>query len=386
MQIFMEEKTYFASSSRSTKEEILNESELLDSQKFFTEIFGAISGIGAVINKNRQIVFANSDFLTQLGINSLEPILGRRTGEVISCLHAGDTPSGCGTSKACKYCGAVNAILESQMTGLKSMKETRISSVIDGKLKDWDLNVTSTPINLAGQVFYILILQDISDEKRRLALERMFFHDLLNSATGLNGLLSILKEGTAPEDERELIELSEEASRGIIDEIMLQRQIRAAENGELKVNIEKVNSIDLLSSALGKISSHVVGQNKLVSIAEGSADVNFETDKVLLQRILMNLLKNALESTPQNGRVMTGIEIVGEKIRFWVKNNEVIPNDVQMQLFQRSFSTKGQSRGIGSYSVKLLTNNYLNGNVSFVSNEHDGTVFTVELNKKWNND
>jgi sensor histidine kinase regulating citrate/malate metabolism len=53
-----------------------------------------------------------------------------------------------------------------------------------------------------------------------------------------------------------------------------------------------------------------------------------------------------------------------------------------MQLFQRSFSTKGQSRGIGSYSIKLLTENYLKGKVSFISNENDRTVFSIELNTK----
>jgi sensor histidine kinase regulating citrate/malate metabolism len=52
-----------------------------------------------------------------------------------------------------------------------------------------------------------------------------------------------------------------------------------------------------------------------------------------------------------------------------------------MQLFQRSFSTKGNGRGIGTYSIKLLTENYLKGKVSFFSNEEEGTVFSIELNK-----
>jgi sensor histidine kinase regulating citrate/malate metabolism len=54
-----------------------------------------------------------------------------------------------------------------------------------------------------------------------------------------------------------------------------------------------------------------------------------------------------------------------------------------MQLFQRSFSTKGTGRGLGTYSIRLLTENYLEGKVSFVSNEAEGTVFSIELNKKF---
>jgi len=345
-----------------------------------------MTGIGAVIDKNRQIVYANDDFLSLLGINTLDPILGKRPGEVISCIHAADESSGCGTSLSCAYCGAVNAILESQKTGKKSTKETRITSEVEGKLRSWDLNIISTPVLIAGNLFYVLVLQDISDEKRRSALERIFFHDLLNSAGGLNGLLTILKDGATPEETRELINLSEEASRNIIEEILLQRQIRAAENGELKVKIEPTNSIELLDSAIGKIGFHEAGRDRSIIKDKNSANIDFESDKILLQRVIINLLKNALEATELSGVVTTGIENNEEKIALWVKNDQVIPEDIQKQLFQRSFSTKGTGRGIGTYSIKLLTENYLKGKVSFVSNETDGTVFSIELNKKFPKD
>jgi nitrogen-specific signal transduction histidine kinase len=379
----MEEKTHFAPAVRSTTEQILKDYDLVGSQKFFTEIFGAMTGIGAVIDKNRQIVYANDDFLSLLGINSLDPILGKRPGEVISCIHAADETSGCGTSLSCAYCGAVNAIIESQKTGKKSLKETRITSEVDGTLKSWDLNIISTPVSISGSLFYVLVLQDISDEKRRSALERIFFHDLLNSAGGLNGLLTILKDGTNPVEARELINLSEEASRDIIEEILLQRQIRAAENGELEIKIELTNSIELLDSAIGKIGFHEAGKDRSIIKDKNSANVDFETDKILFQRVIINLLKNALEATEVTGTVLAGIENNEDKVTFWVKNDQVMPEDAQKQLFQRSFSTKGSGRGIGTYSIRLITENYLKGKVSFISNETEGTVFSIELSKKF---
>lgn len=379
----MVEKTHFAPAVRTTKEEILNEYKRVGSQRFFTEIFGAMTGVGAVLDKNRQIVFANDEFLTLLGINNIEPILGKRTGEVVGCIHSEEETGGCGTSKACEYCGAVNAILESQKSGKKSMKETRITSLIEGKVKSWDFNITSTPITIAQEPFYVLMLQDISDEKRRFALERIFFHDLLNTAGGLNGLLSILKDSADPDESRDLIKLSEEASRDIIEEIVSHRQLRAAENGDLHVKIDDLNSIELLESSVGKISSHDIALEKQIIIDENSSDLNFQTDRILFQRVLVNLLKNALEATEKCGSVGISVESKLDKIIFRVNNKHVIPEEIQLQLFQRSFSTKGPSRGIGTYSIKLLTENYLNGKVSFVSNEKEGTVFSVELNKNF---
>jgi len=234
---------------------------------------------------------------------------------------------------------------------------------------------------LGGNTYFIFTIQDISDEKRRKALEGIFFHDLLNSAGGLNGLLSILKEGTTPEQTPELISLSEEASRDILEEIMIHRQIRAAEDGDLLVKIEMINSMELLESTISKISSHEVGQNKNVIIDDRSVNFDFETDKILIRRVITNLIKNALETTGQNGSVEVGARQETDKIILWVRNEGVIKTDVQMQLFQRSFSTKGKNRGMGTYSIKLLTENYLKGKVSFVSNEQEGTIFTVELNK-----
>jgi signal transduction histidine kinase len=50
---------------------------------------------------------------------------------------------------------------------------------------------------------------------------------------------------------------------------------------------------------------------------------------------------------------------------------------VQRQVFQRSFTTKELGRGLGTYSMKLLSERYLNGNVSFTTSPKQGTTFTA---------
>jgi sensor histidine kinase regulating citrate/malate metabolism len=52
---------------------------------------------------------------------------------------------------------------------------------------------------------------------------------------------------------------------------------------------------------------------------------------------------------------------------------------IQLQLFQRSFSTKGAGRGIGTYSIKMFTEKHLGGQVRFDSFEPVGTIFQVML-------
>ena len=52
-----------------------------------------------------------------------------------------------------------------------------------------------------------------------------------------------------------------------------------------------------------------------------------------------------------------------------VQNDRAMSNEVKYQIFQKSFSTKGNGRGLGTFSIKLLTERYLKGSVSFESND-----------------
>jgi hypothetical protein len=58
-----------------------------------------------------------------------------------------------------------------------------------------------------------------------------------------------------------------------------------------------------------------------------------------------------------------------------INNESVMSDAVRHQMFQRSFTTKsGAGHGVGTYSVKKLTENYLHGTVEFHSAEAGGTT------------
>jgi sensor histidine kinase regulating citrate/malate metabolism len=56
-----------------------------------------------------------------------------------------------------------------------------------------------------------------------------------------------------------------------------------------------------------------------------------------------------------------------------------MPRKVRNQIFKRSFSTKGEDRGLGTYSILLLTERYLGGTVAFTSKVEDGTRFWIDI-------
>ncbi len=372
-------ESFFAKPERSSDEDIMQDTRLLHEEKTLLDIMGAISGITAILDNKRQIIYANNSFMNLLGLENIGPILGSRPGEAIGCIHSGDMEAGCGTSMSCAHCGAVTSIIESQQTGKKSIRETRITSETYGKTVNWDLRVTTSPIKLRNRTYYVFGVEDISNEKRKQILERIFFHDILNSAGNLSGLLSLLKEGSDPIEDKELIELSEESSRELVDEIIVHRQLRSAENGDLIVNRTEINPLLLLQAAAARISKNEIAVGKKIAITNNAGDVTINSDKVLLQQVLFNMLKNALEATESNGIVDLSVESLPGKVRIKVKNDQAMAENVRLQVFQRSFSTKGSGRGIGTYSIKLLTENYLGGKAEFSSTEREGTIFWIDL-------
>jgi signal transduction histidine kinase len=97
-----------------------------------------------------------------------------------------------------------------------------------------------------------------------------------------------------------------------------------------------------------------------------------------LLRVLINIVKNALEATPPHGRIRLWCEREESSITFKVWNVGEMPPEVALRVFQRYFSTKDQGRGLGTYSIKLIGEQYLKGSVDFTTSS-EGTVFSFRL-------
>ena len=169
------------------------------------------------------------------------------------------------------------------------------------------------------------------------------------------------------------------ASEELVREIEAQRALTLAERGELAVRLETLRSGVLLDRTLRKVGRLDSARGKTLVLAEGSQDLEFLSDPGLVGRILLNLVRNALEAAGSGERVTVGSTGEEEGVCFQVHNPGFMPEEVQLQLFQRSFSTKGAGRGLGTYSVKLFAERYLGGRVSFRSTPGEGTVFEVRF-------
>ena len=98
------------------------------------------------------------------------------------------------------------------------------------------------------------------------------------------------------------------------------------------------------------------------------------TDQSLVLRILGNMVVNALEAANARQTVTLDCRLKGKEVVFSVSNPGTIPDEVRREIFRRTYSTKGRGRGLGTYSMRLLTS-FLQGEVSFVCREGNTTFF-----------
>ncbi len=366
--------TAFATAAKASDEILQKQHKLFADKDFLKTISDSVPDIMLILNYGRQIVCANKILLDILALDSIQEILGKRPGEALNCIHAFKTEGGCGTTEFCKTCGAVQAILACQ-SGKADVKECRIIQKDTGDALDF--RIWATPIEVEGEQFTIFAAKDISHEKRRRALERIFFHDVLNTAGGLHGFAQMLSQMHADEPD-EMVDSMYHISETLIDEIQSQKALMSAENNDLKVNITDIPVKTLLERLSETYRNHLVAEEKTIEIDPGSEEIMIKSDIALIKRVVGNMLKNALEASQCDETVKIGCIRNSDKIKFYVKNPAYIPRDSQLQIFQRSFSTKGLGRGLGTYSMKLLSERYLGGKVGFTSDEKEGTTFFGE--------
>lgn len=369
--------TYFAPGKRSDVGQIMAAHQSILQADVVQSLIHSMQDLVLILNEHRQIVAVNKSLLNAMGIQDADQLLGKRPGEAMGCYNASVGPNGCGTAEVCSVCGAVLTILASQEQHKQVSGDCRITLEKNGGTA-LDLSVMATPIDLAGHHLTIFTLRDVSADHRRQTLERVFFHDILNTAGGIRGIAMLLNEELSPKKQVEFKQWMVGLSDTLIEDINHQRQLMAAERGDYQPVMAETDLTDLLQELTCLYEHHERTPNRTTHLGEHTP-CTITTDRSILRRIVGNMILNALEASPSGGTVSINAQQHGERVRIEVINQGEIPRKTQLQLFKRSFSTKGASgRGIGTYSIKLFGERYLGGQVGF--NSADGqTCFYIEL-------
>jgi hypothetical protein len=372
-------ETFYASPERASMEELENDIRSISSDPMICGLMNILSGLLAVLNEHRQILTVNDYYLRLLNLDDVRKIIGLRPGESINCIHANELPGGCGTSEYCASCGAAIAIVTSMATDRPVEQKCAVTVEEDSKSVDLFFKVRAIPVIVAGRRYVLLFLNDISKEQRWGAIERLFFHDLKNIVHAIlsrSELMVLDPDARKGQMAREINALSMRLS----NEISIQREMFQDGVSTYQPMYHLVALPRLLEEARDVFSDRCRENGKRLILKRDVPDIEVKTDYSVTFRILINMISNALDATPEGGQAELFVEDDEKNVRFCVWNIGHIPDSVGKRIFQRNFSTKeGTGRGLGTYSMKYFGEDVLGGKVDFISSREEGTVFRFEL-------
>lgn len=366
----------FLNDGRLSLERVGEQAELFRQQALLCEVLDSMPDGVVVINGHRQIVYANEQFLVLVARTKQEGVLGQRPGEALSCVNASKGEDGCGSSEFCRLCGAGGSIAAAEQ-GTRAVRECRLIRSLQGQTEYLDLRIWSTPFHFRAEQYVLFVVSNIADEKRREILERLFLDDVSEDVSAIH-LLADLAAKTDPGVNERLDQLQRVSAR-LKDEIDEHKMLRDAEQGELFLEPSTMGSLEILVSAAGKWKFSPIP----VCVDPKAADLPFQSDRRLVLRILESMIENAVEACGDNERVALGCDELRGRVCFRVHNPAFMHRSVQLQVFQRSFSTKGGRRGLGTYAMKLYAEQYLGADVFFDSDQLHGTTFKLAVPLTW---
>ena len=157
------------------------------------------------------------------------------------------------------------------------------------------------------------------------------------------------------------------------------------ESGRMEIHREPVAIAEFLAGLMSSVRKVAVDKHVSLTCAVPEAVGTVVTDRDKLEKILLNLVFNALKFTPAGGKVTVEAAADNDWLHFQVRDTGVGITPEQLPLvFQRFWQSdtspkrRFQGAGIGLALVKELVE-IQSGSVGVASQVRAGTVFTVQL-------
>ncbi len=222
--------------------------------------------------------------------------------------------------------------------------------------------------------------------KLKEEVEHITRHDLKNPLTGIFSGVGLLEfSGSLNEDQAEALEIINDSAHRILEMLNSSLDLFKMERKLYRLNPVDVNLVDTLYKIKVEFQSliqlHKTGLDFIVNDRPLEKNETFmiKGEILLVYSLLSNLIKNAIEATPENETIHVKLSRQIDDGVICIHNKGSVPSEIQVNFFEKYVTSgKESGTGIGTYSAKLITTT-LGGKISMTSMEPDGTKIIVEL-------
>lgn len=213
-------------------------------------------------------------------------------------------------------------------------------------------------------------------EKDKMIKDALFklTHEIKNPLAVCKGYLDMIDINKQEKAEKYISIMKQEVDRSlnIISDFV--------EYNKIKVKKEQIDLNCLLDDVYD--SFKILVNNKKVKLEYKDRDdeeIYFEGDYERLKQVLINLLKNALEATEENGRIEIFSNIYKKYLEIVIKDNGIgMSKETLEKIKEMFYTTKQNGTGLGvALSNEIIKSH--NGELIFESEANKGTTVTIRL-------
>jgi PAS domain S-box-containing protein len=237
----------------------------------------------------------------------------------------------------------------------------------------------------------LLVLHDVTEERllesMRDDLTRTMVHDLRNPLTSISvslDLLNKLLEETASSSQAQMLNLARQNTKRMLSLVNAILDISKLESGQMPLDRESVSLYELVEDVL-ETQLPLIAEKGVYLKNDVSPDLPLVyIDSKLIDRVLQNLIGNAIKFTPTSGAILvTATSDISERPRLLVSVSDTgsgLPQGVQDRLFQKFVTgeQEGRGSGLGLAFCRMVLEAH-GERIWVESSSPSGTTFTFTL-------
>jgi signal transduction histidine kinase len=141
---------------------------------------------------------------------------------------------------------------------------------------------------------------------------------------------------------------------------------------ELKLEVRETTVRELVSSSLKSLDVPIT-----VQVIDSSRNDQIRVDIARMNRVFINLIKNAFEAMPEGGKLEINSKILSDEIEIEVRDTGVgMSTETLARIWTPLFTTKAKGMGFGLAICKRVIEAHA-GKISVTSEVGKGTTFTI---------
>ncbi|MBI4867437.1 MAG: response regulator [Candidatus Wallbacteria bacterium] len=228
----------------------------------------------------------------------------------------------------------------------------------------------------------LIRLQEL--ESQRKMLTRMLVHDMRTPLTGIGGFLELALMDKLPKEAAECVASALRSTEGLVEMVSSILDVGRMEEGHTALDLSEVEVRSLADRSLARLEP--LKKGRTLTIASPRASTRLTCDAHLIQRVIQNLLGNALKFTDsRKGTIALGIEAREVGVKVTVEDNGPgIPPEYRDKVFDMYFQASSRrqnlvySTGLGLTFCKLAVEAH-GGQIGVESQVGKGSAFWFEL-------